>query len=80
LEENAVGTLGLRAVIATGRLNQLQSRFSTWFSTFIAGNIPFELVLISGQEDIRVRVVQGLSVVERVTLKQVKNAYFDRAR
>jgi hypothetical protein len=80
LEENAVGTLGLRAVIVTGRLNQLQSRLSTWFSTFIAGNIPFELVLISGQEDIRVRVVQGLSVVERVTLKQVKNAYFDRAR
>jgi hypothetical protein len=80
LEESAVGTLGLRAVITATRLNQLQNRFSTWFGSFITSNIPFELVLISGQENINVRVVQGLSVVERVTLKQVKNAYFDRAR
>jgi hypothetical protein len=79
LEENAVGTQGLRAVITSGRLNQLQNLFSTWFGAFIASNVPFELVMISGQENINVRVVQGLSVVERVTLKQVTNAYFDRA-
>jgi len=79
LDEGSVGTLGLRAVLTTTRRNQLQNLFSTWFSTFITSNVPFELVMISGQENINVRVVQGLTVVERVTLKQVGNAYFDRA-
>jgi hypothetical protein len=79
LEEGAVGTLGLRAVITSQRLNQLQNLFSTWFGTFVSSNVPFELVMISGQENINVRVIQGLSVVEKVTLKQVTNAYFDRA-
>jgi len=79
LDEASVGTLGLRAVLTTTRRNQLQNLFSTWFGAFVASNVPFELVMISGQEDINVRVVQGLTVVERITLKQVGNAYFDRA-
>jgi len=79
LDEGAVGTLGLRAIVTGSRLNQLQTQFSTWFASFLAGSVPFELVLISGDENLNVRVVQGLTVVQRVTIKKVTNAYFDRA-
>jgi hypothetical protein len=78
LQESDVGTLGLRAVISASRVNALQTQFSQWYASFLSGQIPFELVMIGGQENINVRVVQGLAVVERVVLKQFGNAYFDR--
>jgi hypothetical protein len=78
LQESDVGTQGLRAVIILQRLNALQTQFSQWYASFLASQVPFELVMISGQENINVRIVQGLSVVERVVLKQFGNAYFDR--
>jgi len=78
LQESDVATRGLRAVITDGRVNQLQTRFSQWYAAFLSSQVPFELVMIGGDENINVRVVQGLTVVERVVLKQFGNAYFDR--
>jgi hypothetical protein len=78
LQEADVGTLGLRAVLTSSRVNQLQTQFSQWYASFLQSQVPFELVMIGGDENINVRVVQGLTVVERVVLKQFGNAYFDR--
>jgi len=78
-EEGTVTTADLRPIVAPGRLNQLQGHFSSWFSGFLSNNNPFELVMASGQENLQVRLVQGLAVSQSIVLKQVGNAYFDRA-
>jgi hypothetical protein len=78
LQESDVAVRGLRAVITDARVGQFQTRFSQWYAAFISSQVPFELVMIGGDENINVRVVQGLTVVERVVLKQFGNAYFDR--
>jgi hypothetical protein len=78
-EENTVTTADLRPIVTAARLNQLQNHFSSWFAGFLSNNNPFELVMASGQENIQVRLVQGLAVSQSIVLKQVGNAYFDRA-
>ena len=78
LQESDVGTRGLRAVIIDARVSVFQTRFSQWYASFLSSQVPFELVMIGGNENVNVRVVQGLTVVERVVLKQFGNAYFDR--
>jgi hypothetical protein len=77
-EEGTVTTADLRPIVTTARLNQLQNHFSSWFAGFLSNNNPFELVMASGQENIQVRLVQGLVVSQSIVLKQVGNAYFDR--
>jgi hypothetical protein len=78
-EEGTVSTADLRPIVTPTRLNQLQGHFSSWFSGFLSNNNPFELVMASGQENLQVRLVQGLAVSQSIVLKQVGNAYFDRA-
>jgi len=77
-EENTVTTADLRPIVSPSRLNQLQNHFSSWFASFLGNNNPFEMVMASGQENIQVRLVQGLAVSQSIVLKQVGNAYFDR--
>lgn len=78
-EENTVTTIDLRPVVEVARLQTLQSHFSQWFAGFLTGPTPFEMVMVSGTESLNVRQVQGLSVSQSITLKQMSNAYFDRA-
>lgn len=77
-EESTVSTSDLRPIVVASRLNQLQNHFSAWFQSLLTGPSPFELVLVSGDENLRVRTVQGLAVNQSVVIKKVGNAYFDR--
>lgn len=78
-EESTVTTVDLKPVVASTRLQTLQNHFSQWFASFLTGPGAFEMVMISGVESPSVRQVQGLSVSQSITLKQITNAYFDRA-
>jgi len=78
LTEGGVTTVDLRAVITSGFLSTLQQRASQWYASFLQQQ-QWRLVMVSGDENLNVRQVQGLAVSQRVVLKQVGNAYFDRA-
>jgi hypothetical protein len=79
LAEGAVTTDGLRAILGNAERNQLQSTVNNWWGTVwqVSAN-PFELVMASGDEQLRVRTVQALAVSNRIVIKQWGNAYFDR--
>jgi hypothetical protein len=78
LTEGGVTTVDFRAVITPGFTATLQGRLNTWFASWLQQSL-WRLVLASGNEQLNVREVQGLTLVQKVTLKQVGNAYFDRA-
>ncbi len=80
LAEGQVETQGLRAVLTTTHQNDVQNALNEWYGTvwLVSGN-PFDLVLASGDENLNVRLVQGLTAVRKITIKQAGNAYFDRA-
>lgn len=78
-EEVTVSTADLRPVIVQSRLVQLQNHFSSWYASFLNGPSGFDLVMISGEENLNVRQLQGFTVSQSIVLKQTSNAYFDRA-
>jgi hypothetical protein len=78
LTEGGVTTIDLRAHITPGFVTTLQGRLNSWFAAFLQQPL-WRLVLASGDEQLNVREVQGLVLSPKITLKQVGNAYFDRA-
>jgi len=78
-EEGSVTTADFRPIIVASRYSQLVNHFGSWFTSFVTGSSAFELVMASGDETPSVRLVQGLAPTQAITLKQIGNAYFDRA-
>lgn len=77
LTEGGVTTIDLRAHITPGFVTTLQGRLNTWYASWLQQD-AWRLVLARGDEQLNVRIVQGLVLVPKITLKQVGNAYFDR--
>jgi hypothetical protein len=77
LTEGGVTTVDFRAQITPGFVSTLQGRLNTWFASWLQQTL-WRLVLVSGDESLNVREVQGLALTPKITIKQVGNAYFDR--
>jgi hypothetical protein len=78
LTEGGVTTVDFRAQISPSFVTTLQGRLNTWFAAWLQQTL-WRLVLVSGDEQLNIREVQGLTLTPKITLKQVGNAYFDRA-